>query len=238
MPIVLAPRERSVLAIAAHPDDIESWCAGTLAQARDMGSTVRLLLVTAGDQGSAEPNDTRAIVAARREAEARDAAAILGIVEVECLHLPDGEVEDTRALRGELVGWIRRWKPDIVFTHDPAHPLAAHLSHRDHRIVGRAALDAVYPLARDRLAFEDVMPICRLAPHAVGEVWLFASAMADTVVDISAGFDRKVRARLAHASQTPDPAALVTGWRARADEIGEMGPVPLGEAFTCLQLDG
>jgi LmbE family N-acetylglucosaminyl deacetylase len=233
---VLAPGDSSIMAIAAHPDDIESWCAGTLALARDRASTVRLLLVTAGDQGSADPGDTRAMVAARREAEARAAAAILGIVEVQCLHLPDGEVEDTRSLRGELVGWIRRWKPDTVFTHDPVHPLPEYLSHRDHRIVGRAALDAVYPLARDRLAFEDVMPICRLAPHSVGEVWLFASATADTVVDIAAGFERKVRARLAHASQTPDPAALVTSWEARAVEIGKMGPVPLGEAFTCLHL--
>jgi LmbE family N-acetylglucosaminyl deacetylase len=236
MAIVLAPRESSIVAIAAHPDDIESWCAGTLVEARDRASTVRLLLVTDGDQGSADPGDTRAIVAVRREAEAREAAAILGIVEVQCLHLPDGEVEDTRSLRGELVGWIRRWKPDIVFTHDPVHPLPTYLSHRDHRIVGRAVIDAVYPLARDRLAFEDVMPICRLAPHAVGEVWLFASATADTVVDISDGFERKVRARLAHTSQTPDPAALVTSWQARAAEIGKLGPVPLGEAFTCLHL--
>jgi LmbE family N-acetylglucosaminyl deacetylase len=237
MAIVLAPAERSILAIAAHPDDIESWCAGTLAEARDSACTVRLLLVTSGDQGSAYPSDTRAMVAARREAEAREAAAILGIVEVECLHQPDGEVEDTRALRGELVGWMRRWKPDIVFTHDPDHPLPAYLAHRDHRVVGRATLDAVYPLARDRLAFEDVVPICRLAPHAVGEVWLFASSTAESVVDISAGFEGKVMARLAHASQTSDPAALVTSWQARSAEIGKMGPVPLGEAFTCLHLD-
>jgi LmbE family N-acetylglucosaminyl deacetylase len=238
MAVVLAPTERSILAIAAHPDDIESWCAGTLAEARDQASTVRLLLVTSGDQGSSDPGDTRAIVAARREAEAREAAAILGIVQVECLHLPDGEVEDNRSLRGELVQWLRRLKPDIVFTHDPEHPLPAYLSHRDHRVVGRATLDAIYPLARDRLAFEDVLPISRLAPHAVGEVWLFASATADMVVDISAGFERKVKARLAHTSQTSDAGALVASWQARAAKIGKIGPVPLGEAFTCLRLDG
>jgi LmbE family N-acetylglucosaminyl deacetylase len=107
MPIALPPSNQSILAIAAHPDDIESWCAGTLAQACDAGLTVRFLLVTAGEQGSADPSDTQATVALRREAEARAAAAILGIVELVCLHYPDGEVENTRMLRSDLVRWIR-----------------------------------------------------------------------------------------------------------------------------------
>jgi LmbE family N-acetylglucosaminyl deacetylase len=237
MRIVHAPSRKSILAIAAHPDDIESWCAGTLAQAYDAGSITRLLLVTAGDQGSEDPRDTRATVAVRREAEARAAARLLGIAEVECLHYPDGEVEDTRALRADLVRWIRNRQPDIVFTHDSEQPLPAYLAHRDHREVGRAALDAVYPLARDRLAFADVPAIFQLAPHAVKQVWLFASAQADTVVDIVRGFDRKVQARLAHVSQTPNPANLAVHWRERAAEIGQTGPVPLGEAFTVLHLD-
>jgi LmbE family N-acetylglucosaminyl deacetylase len=92
MRIELAPAQQSVVAIAAHSDDIERWCAGTLAQARDACSTIRLLLVTAGDQGSADPEDTREAVAARREVEAREAAALLDIVEVECLHYPDSIV--------------------------------------------------------------------------------------------------------------------------------------------------
>jgi LmbE family N-acetylglucosaminyl deacetylase len=236
MRVEFAPTQQSVLAIAAHPDDIESWCAGTLAQAHDAGSTIRLLLITAGDQGSADPNDTRAAVGARREAEARVAAALLGIVEVECLHYPDGEVDDTRILRGELVQSIRSFRPDVVFTHDPEHPLPAYLCHRDHRVVGRVTLDAIYPLARDRLAFVDVSAIVELTPHAVKEIWLFASAQPDTMVDITRGFDRKVQARLAHASQTPDPAALAIRWRERATEIGATGHVPLGEAFTRLDL--
>ena len=237
MRIEPAPSRQSILAIAAHPDDIESWCAGTLAQAYDSGSITRLLLVTAGDQGSADPRDTRATVAARREAEARAAARLLGIAEVECLHYLDGEVEESRALRADLVRWIRHWQPDIVFTHDPVHALPAYLSHRDHRIVGRATLDAVYPLARDRLAFADVPIVFQLAPHAVKQVWLFASAEADTLVDIVPGFERKVQARLAHVSWTPNPSDLAAHWLTRAAEIGQTGPVSLGEAFTVLYVD-
>lgn len=235
--IVLAdpPGPASILAIAAHPDDIESWCAGTLAGAIDKGGEVRLLLVTSGDKGSSDPGTTPAAVAALREAEARAAATALGIAEVAFLRYPDGEVEDTRELRRDLVTWIRRWQPTVVFTHDPEHPLPPYLSHRDHRVVGRVVLDALYPLARDPLNFLELLAQ-GLAPHAVREAWLFASSVADVYVDISAGFERKIAARLAHASQTPDPTALPESWRSRAAEIGAVGQLPLAEAFTVLHL--
>lgn len=230
------PGPASIVAIAAHPDDIESWCAGTLARAIDRGSEVRLLLVTSGDKGSSDPATTPEAVATRRKAEARAAATELHIAEVAFLRYPDGEVEDTRPLRRDLVACIRKWRPEIVFTHDPEHPLPPYLSHRDHRVVGRAVLDALYPLARDPLNFPDLLKQ-GLAPHAVREAWLFASSMADTYVDISAGFERKIAARLAHASQTPDPTALPDSWRAKAAEIGAAAHVPLAEAFTVLRLE-
>ncbi len=237
MPIVDPPNARSIMVIAAHPDDMESWCAGTLARCIDSGTSARLLLVTSGDKGSDDPAAEPAVIAARREAEAEEAARELGIVEVAFLREPDGEVEETRALRAALVGWIRRWRPDTLLTHDPEHPLPPYLSHRDHRVVGRAALDAVYPLARDRLAFPEHAR-AGLHPHAVSELWLFASAAADSYVDISSGFSRKIAARLAHASQTPDPAALPPSWQARAATIGAPVGLPLAEAFTILRLDG
>jgi LmbE family N-acetylglucosaminyl deacetylase len=162
---------------------------------------------------------------------------LLGVSEVVCLHYPDGEVENTARLRGDLVQWIRTFRPDVVFTHDPEHTLPAYLCHPDHRVVGRATLDAIYPLARDHLAFADRPSIAGLPPHAVQRIWLFASDQPDTVVDIVAGFDRKIQARLAHVSQTPDPADLAAQWQRRAAHIGASGPVPLGEAFAVLQFD-
>lgn len=236
MPIILPPTVNAVLAIAAHPDDIESWCAGTLALAIDAGATVRLILVTSGEHGSSNPMATPTAVAQQREAEALDAAQALGLAEVAFLRYGDGEVEQTRALRGDLVAAIRRWKPDVLFTHDPEHPWPPYLSHRDHRVVGRAALDAVYPLARDHLAFSE-HAAAGLEPHTVREVWLFASAVADSLVDITAGFERKIAARLAHRSQTPDPAALPDSWRKRAAQIGAPVGVALAEAFTVLHAD-
>jgi LmbE family N-acetylglucosaminyl deacetylase len=149
------------------------------------------------------------------------------------LRYGDGEVEDTRALRGDLVAAIRRWRPEVLFTHDPEHPWPPYLTHRDHRVVGRAALDAVYPLARDHLAFPE-HAAAGLTPHAVSSVWLFASAAADCAVDITAGFERKIAARLAHRSQTPDPAALPESWRTRAAQFGAPAGLALAETFTVL----
>ena len=234
--IIDPPGAVSILAIAAHPDDIESWCVGALARAVDVGATVRLLLVTSGDKGSDDPRDSATDVACRREREAVEAARLLGLAEVAFLRHPDGEVEDTRALRGELVAAIRRWQPAALFTHDPERPYPPYTTHRDHRIVGRAALDAAYPLARDRLSYPEHADM-GLAPHAVREVWLFSSDRPTAYVDIGPGFERKIAARLAHASQTRDPAALRAGWRERAARIGaEAGP-SLAEAFALLHLD-
>src|SRR5713226_6128981 len=175
--IVDPPGDGSIMAVAAHPDDIERWCAGTLAHAIDMGATVRLLLVTSGEAGSSAPNATRERVSAQREREARSAAHRLGIAELTFLGEPDGAVENTVSLRRVLVRWIRCWRPTVLFTFDPEYPDPPYLSHRDHRMVGRAGLDAVYPLARDRLAFPE-LEARGLPPHVIHTVWLFASTRA------------------------------------------------------------
>ncbi len=235
--IIDPPSVGVIMAVAAHPDDIESWCAGTLVRAVDAGATVRLLLVTSGDKGSDDPTATTAAVACRREREALEAARLLGVAEVAFLRRPDGEVENnTRALRGELVAAIRRWRPAALFTHDPEHPYPPYTTHRDHRIVGRAALDAAYPLARDRLSFPE-HEAAGLTPHAVRALWLFSSDRPTAYIDISASFERKIAARLAHASQTHDPEALRRGWRERAARIGAEVGLPLAEAFVVLSLD-
>lgn len=234
--IVDPPGAASIMAIAAHPDDIESWCAGTLARAIDAGAAVRLLLATSGDKGSSDPADTAMAVAARREAESRRAAECLGIAELVFLRHPDGDLEETKDLRGEMVRWIRTWRPATVFTFDPEHPDPPYISHRDHRIVGRAALDAIYPAARDPLSFPEQLRE-GLQPHKVADVWLFASTAADRYVDIAPSFPRKLAARLAHESQTADPATLRESWRARAARIGAPAGLELAEAFTILRLD-
>ncbi len=233
MQIVQPPTANSIMAIAAHPDDIESWCAGTVALSADAGATVRLLLVTSGELGSHDFDVVPTMVGMQRESETLAAAKQLGIAEVAFLRHADSEVENTRELRRQLVEWIRRWQPNVVFTHDPEQPYPPYFNHRDHRGVGRAALDAVYPLARTPLAFAEQ----QLQPHTVREVWLFASDAADAYVDIGRSFERKLSARLAHVSQTSDANALPTSWRERAARIGKPAGLALAEAFKVLRLE-
>lgn len=234
--VIDPPSGGSIMAIAAHPDDIESWCGGTLARAVDAGAQVRLLLVTSGDKGSADADADPAKIAATRENEAREAARVLGLADVAFLRYLDGEVENSRELRADLVGWIRAWRPDVLFTFDPEHPEPPYLRHRDHVATGRAALDAVYPLARDPLAFPE-QRAQGLAPHRVGAVWLFASAGADRAVDIGRTLEQKIAARLEHESQTIDREALIASWRKRAFQIGAPSHLTAAETFTVLDLD-
>lgn len=108
------PNATTVLVIAAHPDDMESWCGGTLALLTDAGADVCLLLATSGEAGSRDEHDTRESLRAVREAEALRAAGLLGIGKVTFLGLPDGEVENDQNLRVQLVAAIREYFPGDV----------------------------------------------------------------------------------------------------------------------------
>lgn len=233
--IVEPPKEGPILVIAAHPDDMESWCGGTIACAINQGVEASLLLTTAGDKGSQDPNVDPVELGLRRAREARDAAEQLGMREVIQLGYLDGEVENTHQLRRELAEAIRRVRPEVVFTFDPEHPLPRYISHRDHRMTGRAALDVIYPLARDPLNFPEQLR-AGLQPHKVGQVWLFASQLADSYVNIESGLEQKIEARIRHESQTADPESLRENWRKRAAEVGERAGLPAAEVFTIVEL--
>ncbi len=233
--IVLPPASGCVLAVAAHPDDLETWCAGTLARSVRAGARVVYLLLTSGDKGLRDPGPSPSQVAELRESEQRDAARVLGVGEVHFLRQPDGELENTRDLREALVRYLRLLRPVTVFTHDPVWPDQPYVGHRDHRIAGRAVLDAVYPAARNGRFFPEHRQ-AGLAPHAVPEVWLFGSAAPNAWVDVATTFEAKIASRLAHASQTRDPASLRTGWRTLAAWTGAPVGLPLAEAFLVLPL--
>lgn len=224
------------LVIAAHPDDIESWAGGTVAGLAASGWRVTCVLCTSGDKGTSDASETPTSVAARREEEQRAACRVLGAEEPVFLRLPDGELEDDLALRGQLVREIRRWRPDLLLTHDPVTPWPPYTAHRDHRIAGRVALDAAYPYARDPLSFPEHLRVERLEPHITPEVWLFCTSAPDHYVDISATLAAKIAARLEHRSQTADAAALATSWRERAGQTGAPAGLVAAESFKRLWL--
>ena len=129
---------RSALAVAAHPDDIESWCAGTLAALKARGARVAYLLLTSGDKGSADPLAVPAQIAATREAEQLAAAAVLGVRDVVFLRRGDGTLADAPALRAAIATEIRRVRPDMLLAFDPWEPYVFHCDHRESALAGLA----------------------------------------------------------------------------------------------------
>lgn len=218
------------LIVVAHPDDVESHCGGTVARLTATGCRVVLAVCTSGDKGSRDPRAVPSEIAARREAEQRAAAAILGIAGVAFLGWPDGEARDGPELRGQIVRLVRLHRPELVISHDPEHPWPAYSAHRDHRAVGRATLDALYPDARDPLYYPEQIAE-GLTPHLTPEAWLIMSQQPDLFVDVGEVFERKLAARLAHASQYQDAAALERSFHARAAELGASVGLTLAEAL-------
>jgi LmbE family N-acetylglucosaminyl deacetylase len=217
------------LVIAAHPDDAEFGVAGTVARWTDQGKRVVYVVCTSGEKGTGDRDVDPDELARDREQEQRDAAAVLGVEEVVYLRHPDQGLEDTAAFRKELVREIRRWRPRIVLTSDPYR---RYLWHRDHRVVGQVVLDAVFPFARDHLAYPDLLDQ-GLEPHKVAEVWCFGAEDVNHQEDVTVTFDRKVEALLQHRTQVaamgiPD----LPGWLRRwCEEMAEGSEYELAEAY-------
>ena len=197
--------ERAMLVIP-HPDDGESGCAGTVAGWVAQGCQVLYVVATNGDKGTSDPEMTSERLAAIRREEQCKAAEVLGVQEVVFLGHGDGELEDNREFRGEIVRQIRRWHPDVLMTMDPLR-VQGH-THRDHRISGQVAMDACFPYARDMLHFPEHLQE-GLETHKVGAVLLWGSENPDTVVDIGGTLELKARALAAHASQVSTDAGRI-----------------------------
>ena len=138
---------KRVVAIGAHPDDVEFFAGASVAGLCASGAEVEIVICTDGARGGAEGGTA---LAQRRRAEAGHAAAALGALPPVFLGHPDGGLVADDALRRDLVREIRRVRPDLVLVHDPTTlwtPMGGRvqLGHSDHRAAGQACLDAVYP---------------------------------------------------------------------------------------------
>ena len=224
-----------VLVVTAHPDDSEFGAGGTVAKMTKEGREVTYVIVTNGNKDSSNRTMTPERLAAIRADEQRAAARVLGVARVEFLGYPDCEVEDTRALRLDVTRQIRRWKPDLVICQSPNRTYNLGASHRDHRTVGGAVLDCVYPLARDHLAFPELLP--EYEPHRTREVHVMQWENPRDVLDISDVMDLKLKALACHASQFADFAQVEKRVRERSAEIGKSKGFAYAEAFDRIVLN-
>jgi len=219
---------RVALVIVAHPDDAEFLCAGTVAKLVAEGWDVYYLLTTSGDMGTHDEKITREDLGRIREREQRAAARTLGVKDVIFLRYPDGFYEDTAEARGRIVREIRRLKPHTVITWDPFRRT---FTHRDHRLTGQSALDAIFPLARNHLAYPEHL-IEGLAIHRVQEVLLAGTADPDYYVDVTPYFETKIKALRRHKSQIAWPVReLKKRLRERMRETAKDQGFELAEAF-------
>lgn len=227
---------RSVLAVFAHPDDMDFSSAGTIAKWTAAGSDITYLVCTDGSKGSEDPAMTPRRLAAIRAGEQREAARILGVRDVIFVGRRDGELAADLALKEEIVRVIRIKKPELVITLDPAffYSIArGFVNHADHRAAGQAAVDAVFPLARDRLNFPQHEKK-GLAPHKVNTLLLVSFDEPTHLEDIHTTLDAKLSALHAHASQVgADALARV---RERAAALGAKARMRYAEGFKRIDL--
>lgn len=231
----MADQISKALAIVPHPDDAEFGCGGTVARWTAEGIKVVYVLCTNGDKGTSDLEMTPQKLAVAREKEQLAAARALGVEEVVFLRHPDGELEDTKEFRGEIVKEIRKHRPDVVLAPDPWRRTA--YFHRDHRIAGQVALDAVYPYARDHLHYQEHMAQ-GLKPHKVAYIYLWGSEEPDTFIDITQTIDKKLQSLGCHKSQSfLNPGSgfeeRVREW---AKNMGRPGNCRYAEGFRRIEL--
>lgn len=219
-----------VMVIMAHPDDAEFTCGGTVARFAESGYRVQYVLATSGDKGSSDRNAGPDELAARRQAEQREAARTLGVEEVTFLGHKDGEVEVSLPFRRELVLVIRQGRPDVVLTFDPWQ---RYQIHPDHRAVGETALDAV-AAARDHMYYPEQLTE-GLTEHRVHNVYFFGSDQPNYYVDIARTLEKKIAALTCHHSQIGD-RNMDDFVRARAAVVGQEIGLAAAEAFHYLPM--
>jgi LmbE family N-acetylglucosaminyl deacetylase len=231
-------RPARFMVIAGHPDDADFGPAATAARWIDAGSVGWLVCCTSGDQGGEDPEADPLALAAVREREQRAAADIVGYDGVTFLHQADGALVNDLALRELLVREIRTFRPDAVLTSDPE--VVIHddggVNHTDHRAAGLAAVDAVYPAARNPMAFP-WLARDGLAAHRVRRLYLFWSNRPTVWVDVGATIGRKIEALRAHASQIREPEQLAERMLKWAAEEGAPIGATAGEALRLVVID-
>ena len=216
------------MVVVAHPDDAEFGFGGTLAKLVKEGMELAYVICTNGNKGSGDPDMTSPRLAVIREQEQRAASAAIGTKDVTFLGYGDGELESTREVIGKIVREIRRFKPDILFCQDP-HQRIRH-NHRDHRMAGQSAFDAVFPYARDHLHFPEHLAE-GFETHKVAEIYTTMGDDPEVVMDISDVIEIKVKALQAHRSQIGDPEAMEERIMGRTSELAEKHGYKYAEGF-------
>ncbi len=225
------PKGKRMLGVFAHPDDLEFAAGGTISKWIEGGAEFYYLVCTDGSLGTTDPSKSRDDVSKARREEELNASRVLGVKDLFFLNHRDTELMPDSSLKKEIVRYVRMLKPDLVMTTDPSaiyYPSRMRLNHADHRAAGLATIDAVFPLARKRSAFEELEEE-GLAPHRVSEIYITNSESFNMVSDISGTIEKKLAALAEHKSQVNELALeRVRGW---AEDLGKKTGKGYAEGF-------
>ena len=223
------------LVVTAHPDDVDFGAGGTVASWTRAGIAVSYAIITSGDAGGFDPDVPRDQIPAIRQAEQRAAGERLGVHDVRFLGYVDGELTATHDLRRDISRVIRQVRPQRMVVQSPERNWERiGASHPDHMAAGEAALQAVYPDARNPFSHPSLLRDEGLTEWVVPEVWVMGTPAPNHFVDVTGTFADKVAALRAHASQTAHMAELeefVRGWAVRNAAAGGLPEGRLAEAF-------
>jgi LmbE family N-acetylglucosaminyl deacetylase len=227
-----------ILAVSAHPDDMEVYCGGTLAKWAKQGARVHHLILTDGSKGYEDHLVDCQELIETRKSEEKNASQVLGLEEPIFLNFVDGELDNNLDLRKAIVKIIRELKPEIIICMDPTFIFDSEkgrINHPDHRVAAQATLDAVFPFARNSRSFPDLMEQ-GFVPHIVTTVLLTQFNQGNFYVDISETFDQKIKCLSCHKSQFPSIEKSIEVWTERAEKLGVSCSSKYGECFIKIDL--
>jgi LmbE family N-acetylglucosaminyl deacetylase len=224
---------KRLIVVAAHPDDLETLCGGTVTLLTQRGVAIFSVNCTLGDIGAQDPTLARPALASTRLAEAEEAARILGIRQAFNLGHHDGELVADLNLRAQIARLIRVTQADTLWTFDPYWTGQIH---PDHRAAGQAALDAYMPskmpLYRPEQLNEPEADLGRLE-----RVFLFSTdRQPDVFVDVGQVYEKKMAACMAHGSQFPKGAESLEWMKAIDRRQGERIGVTYAESFKQIEV--
>ena len=224
-----------VLAIGAHPDDVELGCGGTIAKLISEGKKVAIIDLTEGELGTRGTNETRA-------QEAATASEILGISARENLKMKDGFIINSQEYQFRIIEMIRKYQPEIVLCNaiDDRHP--------DHAKAAKLVSDACFlsGLVKIKTDYEgESQKFWR--PKQVFNYIQWKNIEPDFVMDISGFLDKKIEACLAYKTQFYDPTStepmtpiatkdFLESLTYRAQDLGRLSGVEYAEGFTTEKL--
>lgn len=190
---------KRVIGFAAHPDDLEFTCTGTFQKMKNEGYKIIYTIVTNGENGfktniNLESKERIEI----RKREQLDVARKLGVKDVIFLDYDDGFLTYTEELRERLVKIIKKYKPEIIFSFDPANHQFDNINlfHKDHRIVSEAVFDACFAAKNFHMYPGE--------PHKTKKIYFYGAHQPDYFEDITDLIEFKLELLACHQSQFPD----------------------------------